>query len=75
MPMWEVHRDTARAQGGVTMRSVRSYAWCKHCAQGACSIRRHWHLGCRYCGKPKIFRGPSCRRCHKIAKELVKDLF
>lgn len=48
---------------------------CRKCATGQRHPFRHWHLICPYCFSFRIFRGPSCGRCHREALDIIRDMF
>lgn len=48
---------------------------CRKCAQGVSHPLRHWKIMCPYCFRLRLFRGPSCGRCHTEASELVREIF
>ncbi len=50
-------------------------AWCRKCALGVRHPFAHWHLFCRVCSRPRVFRGPCCRDCLRIAREIGKEVF
>lgn len=47
---------------------------CRKCATDQPHPFRHWHVWCRYCRKPKIFRGPACASCHARLRELAAEI-
>lgn len=47
---------------------------CARCAHDIPHPFRHWHIWCRFCRRPKIYRGPSCRGCHQEVLELARDI-
>jgi hypothetical protein len=52
--------------------SLRS---CRKCILDQPHPLRHWKLMCPYCFRLRIFRGPSCGRCHTEASDLLRNLF
>ena len=47
---------------------------CHKCASDQPHPLSHWHVKCPYCRRWRIFRGPSCGDCYRLAHSLIADL-